>query len=77
MTFSVLTSCSSESIVNFYRLFTPSSHLGPFKWYQSQGHRLIEGLTTSVSEMVQVVFNHVWANHHSLMAHAMIIGRER
>jgi hypothetical protein len=48
--FSVLTSCSSEFVVNFYRLFTPSSHLGPFKWYQSQGHRLIEGLTSSMSK---------------------------
>ena len=27
--------------------------------------------------MAQIVFNHVGANHHSLMAHAMIIGRER
>jgi hypothetical protein len=26
--------------------------------------------------MAQVVFNHVGAIHHSLMAHAMIIGRE-
>jgi hypothetical protein len=25
-----------------------SSRLGPFKWYQSYGHRLIEGLTTWV-----------------------------
>jgi hypothetical protein len=37
-------------VENFYRLLTLSSHLGPFKWYQSRGHRLIEGLTTSVSK---------------------------
>jgi hypothetical protein len=30
MPFSSLTICSSEFIENFYRLFTPSSHLGPF-----------------------------------------------
>jgi hypothetical protein len=42
--------CYSEFIDNFYRLFTPSSHLGPFKWYQSRGYRLIKGLTTSVSK---------------------------
>jgi hypothetical protein len=28
--FSVLTKCSSEFVENFYRLFTPSSHLRPF-----------------------------------------------
>jgi hypothetical protein len=28
--FSVLTTCSSVFVENFYRLFTPSSHLGPF-----------------------------------------------
>jgi hypothetical protein len=31
-------------------------HRGPFKWYRSRGHHLIEGLTTFDST---VVFNHV------------------
>jgi hypothetical protein len=48
--FGLLTTCSSVFVENFYRLFISSSHLGPFKWYQSRGHRLIEGLTISVSK---------------------------
>jgi hypothetical protein len=49
--------------VGFFIGYSPSSsHLGPYKWYQSRDHRFNQGLTSFGVKMAQIMFNHVGGN---------------